>query len=404
MNQPLRAPFPWFGGKSKVAEVVWRAFGYVPNYVEPFAGSLAVMLGRPHEPKIETVNDRDCYLSNFWRSVQQEPDAVAYHCDWPVNEADLHARHRWLVEQTDFREKMLTDPHFYDTRIAGWWVWGLSQWIGGGWCHVVGAKARNVHSRSRPDLEWLGQGVHKKMPNTYARGHGNGVHTGNPSAWRKRPVLGHGGRGVVSPTSTHRWPPDLRGGGRGIDAPTAPGRRPRSRSAGVTADMMIASHLPSLGNMRGVHGDSKPPCTEWFLTLQERLRRVRVVCGDWQRVLGDSVLGTTKSRNSGMNPCGLFFDPPYSFEERDPDLYAEDSGSIAEEVRKWAIARGDDPDLRIALCGYEGEHDMPSSWTKHAWKAHRGYASADNENVHRERIWFSPHCLSLDPAQQVMFR
>jgi len=47
MNE-LRAPFPWFGGKSKVAEVVWRAFGYVPNYVEPFAGSLAVMLGRPH--------------------------------------------------------------------------------------------------------------------------------------------------------------------------------------------------------------------------------------------------------------------------------------------------------------------------------------------------------------------
>jgi hypothetical protein len=386
MSAPiLRAPFPWFGGKSRVADVVWRAFGYVPNYVEPFAGSLAVMLGRPHEPKIETVNDRDCYLSNFWRAVQQEPDAVAYHCDWPVNEADLHARHRWLVEQKDFREKMLTDPHFYDVRIAGWWVWGLSQWIGGGWCHVVGAKARNVHSRSRPDLEGNGQGVHKKMPNMSAHGgNGAGVHTGNPSAWRKRPVLGHGGRGVVSPTD-------------------APGRRPRSRSAGVTADMMIASHLPSLGNMRGVHGDSKPPCTDWFLALQERLRRVRVVCGDWQRVLGDSVLGTTKSRNSGMNPCGLFFDPPYSFEERDPDLYAEDSGSIAEEVRKWALAHGDDPDLRIALCGYEGEHDMPSSWTKHAWKAHRGYASADNENVHRERIWFSPHCLSLDPPQQSLF-
>ena len=29
----LRAPFPWFGGKRRVADVVWRAFGHdVPNY------------------------------------------------------------------------------------------------------------------------------------------------------------------------------------------------------------------------------------------------------------------------------------------------------------------------------------------------------------------------------------
>jgi len=381
MNE-LRAPFPWFGGKSKVADVVWRAFGNVPNFVEPFAGSLAVMLGRPHEPKIETVNDRDAFLSNFWRSVQQDPQAVAAHCDWPVSEPDLHARHRWLVEQKDFREKMLTDPHFYDAKIAGWWVWGLSQWIGGGWCTI---RDRPWQQRPHVTANTAGHGVHKKMPNTYARGQGNGVHTGNPSAWRKRPVLGHGGRVVVSPTD-------------------APGRRPRSRSAGVTSDMMIASHLPSLGNMRGVLGESKPPCEEWFLALQQRLRRVRVVCGDWQRVLGDSVLGTTKSRNSGMNPCGLFLDPPYSDEERDPDLYAQDDGSIAIKVREWAIARGDDPDLRIALCGYEGEHEMPETWTKYAWKGHRGYAAADNENVHRERIWFSPHCLALDPPQQALFR
>jgi hypothetical protein len=413
----LKAPFPWFGGKSRVAEVVWRAFGNCPNYVEPFAGSLAVMLGRPHEPKIETVNDKDCYLSNFWRAIQSDPESVAKACDWPVNEADLHARHRWLVEQKDFREKMLTDPHFFDAKVAGWWVWGISQWIGGGWCHVKGDRARSVRARARPDLDGDGQGVHKKMPNTYARGQGNGVHTGSPptrkipnlsshaaratesetvhegspSNWRKRPVLGHGGRGVISPTS--ETPP----------AATSP-RRPRSKSAGVTADAMMASRLPAIGSEKGVHGSSKPPCLDWFLELQARLRRVRVVCGDWQRVLGDSVLGTTKSRNSGMNPCGLFFDPPYSEGERDPDLYAEDSGSIAAEVRAWCLQHDADPDLRIALCGYEGEHEMPASWTKYAWKAHRGYAGEDNGNVHRERIWFSPHCLPIDAPQLDLFK
>lgn len=40
------APFPWFGGKSQVASIVWDRFGDVLNYIEPFFGSGAVLLGR----------------------------------------------------------------------------------------------------------------------------------------------------------------------------------------------------------------------------------------------------------------------------------------------------------------------------------------------------------------------
>lgn len=43
----LKAPFPYFGGKSRVTREVWARFGDVPNYVEPFFGSGAVLLGRP---------------------------------------------------------------------------------------------------------------------------------------------------------------------------------------------------------------------------------------------------------------------------------------------------------------------------------------------------------------------
>lgn len=42
----LAAPFPWFGGKARAAGRVWAALGDVGHYVEPFAGSLAVLLGR----------------------------------------------------------------------------------------------------------------------------------------------------------------------------------------------------------------------------------------------------------------------------------------------------------------------------------------------------------------------
>ena len=130
----MRAPFPWFGGKSRVSELVWERFGNTPNYVEPFFGSGAVLLARPHEAKIETIHDRDCFVANFWRALQSDPDAVARHADNPVNEADQHARHLWLINQTDWAERMKTEPEFYDAKIAGWWVWGQCIWIGSGWC------------------------------------------------------------------------------------------------------------------------------------------------------------------------------------------------------------------------------------------------------------------------------
>ena len=134
----LKAPFPWFGGKSRVAETVWDRFGNVSNYVEPFFGSGAVLLGRPSAPGIETVNDKDCYLANFWRALRSDPEGLASLEDWPVNEADLHARHLWLVNREGFRERMKTEPEYFDLRVAAWWGWGIAQWIGRGWCALKG--------------------------------------------------------------------------------------------------------------------------------------------------------------------------------------------------------------------------------------------------------------------------
>jgi site-specific DNA-adenine methylase len=80
--QVLKALFPWFGGKSRVATEVWQRFGDVPNYVEPFFGSGAVLLGRLHEPHIETINDKDGFVANFWRATKADPEAVAHYADW----------------------------------------------------------------------------------------------------------------------------------------------------------------------------------------------------------------------------------------------------------------------------------------------------------------------------------
>ena len=73
MTEKLKAPFPWFGGKSQAAELIWSRFGNVANYVEPFFGSGAVMLDRPPEAKIETINDLDCMVANFLRALKPDP-------------------------------------------------------------------------------------------------------------------------------------------------------------------------------------------------------------------------------------------------------------------------------------------------------------------------------------------
>ena len=149
--------------------------------------------------------------------------------------------------------------------------------------------------------------------------------------------------------------------------------------------------LVHLGN-NGQGDESEARPGEWFRLLSDRLKRVRVCSGDWSRVCGPSV-----TFKHGMT--GVLLDPPYAdTAERQSNLYREDSDVIAHAVRDWAVANGDNPLLRIALCGYNGEHNMPDSWSVYEWSAGDGFGGQAKErsnNHQRERIWFSPACAVL---------
>lgn len=137
----IKAPFRYFGGKSAVADEVWRRLGTgadaPKHYIEPFAGSLAVLLTRPPpvdgQVFIETVNDLDGLLVNVWRAIAHAPDDVRRHASWPVSEIDLHARRDWLLSRRSEITTNLSDPEWFDAKAAGWWIWGASLWIGSGW-------------------------------------------------------------------------------------------------------------------------------------------------------------------------------------------------------------------------------------------------------------------------------
>jgi hypothetical protein len=246
--------------------------------------------------------------------MQRDPDAVADAADNPVNEADLHARHAWLHRQAERVEAHKVDPDFYDARVAGYWAWGLSSWIGDNFC-------RPKPQASMPHLGDPGMGVNRQLP-----------HLGDP----------------------------------GMDhAAPAPGGC-EDRHARLLA---------------------------YFMQLTDRLRGVRVCCGDWSRVLGPS-----PTHRLGLT--GVFLDPPYDVEGTD---YGVDSTGISGAVRAWCAANGDNPLLRIALCGYVDEKhgdDLPG-WECVAWKAGGGYNNlGDGANRKRERIWFSPACIKPNGHRQ----
>lgn len=315
----LAAPFPWFGGKSGACAQVWAAFGDVANYVEPFAGSAAMLLGAPDGKRIETINDADGFVANFWRAIAHDPEAVAHHADWPCNENDLFARHSWLVRQAaQLTERLHAEPEWFDAKVAGWRCWGQANWIGGGWCAGDGPW---VHDGERI--------VDKRHIKPAERERGINV---------RLPHLGDSGRGI---------------------------------------------------NRTDDHGDRRQFIFNWFAHLHERLRNVRVTCGDWQRVCKDSV--TTRH---GLT--GLFLDPPYT--KGAMDYTAGGVGTdLPMQVQAWCAANGQNPLLRIVLCGHAGEHDalLAHGWTIRTWAARKGYATTDEavENSNSETLWCSPHCV-----------
>jgi site-specific DNA-adenine methylase len=301
----LKFPAPYFGGKSMIAEIVWLALGQPATYIEPFFGSGAVLLARqnynPSLSQTETVCDKDGFIANVWRSLQFAPDDTAKWCDWPVNHADLNARRKTLLKN---EEKLLinleADDTWCDPKIAGYWIWAASCWIGSG--------------LTRPNA----------IPHI---SHCTGVH--------------------------------------------AIGQRPH------------------ISNCTGVHEPYNTNLYAWFRSLSERLRYVRVVCGDWTRVCG----GNWQDKQGDV---GIFFDPPYAVESRDQGIYHHDSILVAKDVEKWCLPRGKKSSYRIVCAGYTGEYDtlIAAGWRVYNWTAQGGYSNqgGENENRKREILVLSPYC------------
>ncbi|WP_052372119.1 DNA adenine methylase [Nocardia otitidiscaviarum] len=75
----MRPPFPYFGSKQSVAAQIVDLLPTHRHYVEPFAGSLSVLLAKA-PAKFETVNDLHRELMTFWRVLRDRPVELARVC------------------------------------------------------------------------------------------------------------------------------------------------------------------------------------------------------------------------------------------------------------------------------------------------------------------------------------
>lgn len=178
----LAAPFPYFGGKRRAASAIWQALGDPGGYVEPFAGSAAVLLARPEVKgrRVETINDADGWLVNTWRSIKLSPAEVAAHAAGPVTEIDYHARLAWLQERRNdgLVSWLEGDPEAHDAKAAGWWLYvaacGIGDPWGGGPWRVV--DDRLVDTRAMPGRESTdsppGIGANRELPHLGDAGRG----------------------------------------------------------------------------------------------------------------------------------------------------------------------------------------------------------------------------------------
>lgn len=410
--------FPWFGGKRRVAKLIWRAFGAdIPNYVEPFFGSGAVLFQRPTDKiGIETVNDKDGFVCNAWRAIKYAPDEVAYWADWPVNENDLHARHFWLKQRRhELSRRLEGDPEYFDARIAGWWMWGMCASIGGAFCldwrtgpwTVVDGMLVRISDATNDSVDAQDESSDDDIPINRSRPHlgrNSGVGRCTNDSENEANALT-----TISRSRPHLSSPN--GVGRSMPAlcPPMGVTRHNVTNPGVSRSIFdMAAESGVIAKRRNSCESDGHSCVyccsgrcglvPWMNAISARLRNVRVTSGDWTRVLGHS-----PTTYHGVT--GLFFDPPYSAPDR-ASVYGVEDFNVANDVREWCKENGNNPLLRIALCGYEGEaHDelLELGWTKYAWKAHGGYGSQNenNVNMHRERIWFSPACLPLEPQAKL---
>ena len=170
MTAVVQPPMTYFGGKTRLAR---RIASFLPpheHYVEPFAGSLAVLLAKA-PTRLETVSDLDGHLVNFWRVLREQPDELRRVCALtPHSRAEHQAAYDLSGDLTDLERARRVWVQLTQSRMAvrtrtGWRCYvdpagtktAMPGYLDGYVDRMAAAAARlhNVSLESRPALRLI---------------------------------------------------------------------------------------------------------------------------------------------------------------------------------------------------------------------------------------------------------
>lgn len=119
----MKPPVIYYGAKTRVADQIVRMFPDHAHYIEPYCGSLAVLLAKPPS-KMETVNDLDGDLVHFWRMLRNRTAELERACaltPHSLAEALLHRRLQGPPPPVEVGAEDLTHPLAYSAGSPPVW-------------------------------------------------------------------------------------------------------------------------------------------------------------------------------------------------------------------------------------------------------------------------------------------
>lgn len=126
-RQDVKPPFAYYGGKTTLAPTIAAMLPPHTHYVEPFAGSLAVLLAKPRSIA-ETVNDLDGRLVAFWRVLRDNPERLAEVAGLtPHSRAEYETATQELSDELSVENArrvwvVLTQGRSHSLAPTGWWT------------------------------------------------------------------------------------------------------------------------------------------------------------------------------------------------------------------------------------------------------------------------------------------
>jgi DNA adenine methylase len=175
----VKPPFPYFGGKGLLADRIAAVLPEHRHYVEPFAGSLAVLLAKPSST-METVSDLDGAIVNYWRVLRDQPRELARACsltphsraEWEScrddheTGTDLERARRFWTAVTQARSNRLTRTGWRHYVDPGGTSTAFPSYLDAYVDRMAGAAARlhHVTLECRPALELIERyGAHRDV-------------------------------------------------------------------------------------------------------------------------------------------------------------------------------------------------------------------------------------------------